>query len=76
MLADSALPKRPWGELMFSVAFLGNRAPTHVIGTQSPYKMLPGAEQDLCFSSVIGFMAFVHIETYSKTLQLKAVAGR
>ena len=48
------------GELMFTAAFLGNRAPHSTIGMQSPYKMLHGTEPDLKLLIVIGF---VHIET-------------
>ncbi|CAN0542042.1 unnamed protein product, partial [Laminaria digitata] len=66
MLADSGLPKFLWGELMFTAAFLGNRAPHSAIGMQSPYKMLHGTEPDLRLLRVIGSRAFVHIETYSK----------
>ena len=47
MLADSGLPKFLWGELMFTAAFLRDRAPHSAIGMQSLYKMLPGTEPDL-----------------------------
>ena len=63
MLADRGLPKFLWGELMFTAAFLGIRAPRSVIGMPSPYKMLHGTEPDLRFLQVIGARAFVHIET-------------
>ena len=76
MLADSGLPKFLWGELMFTAAFLGNRAPHSAVGMQSPYKMLHGTEPDLRLLQVNGARAFVHIETYSKNLELKAVEGR
>ena len=76
MLADSGLPLFPWGELMFTAAFLRNRAPNSVIGMQSPYKMLHGAEPDLRLLRVIGARAFVRMETYSKQLDLKAVERR
>ena len=76
MLADSGLPKFLWGELMFTAAFWGNRAPHSAIGMQSPYKMLNGTEPDLRLLRVIGARAFVHIETYTKKLELKAVEGR
>ena len=76
MLADSGLPKSRWGELMFMAAFLGNRAPHSAIGMQSPHKMLKGAEPDLRLLRVIGARAFVHIETHTKKLELKAVEGR
>ena len=36
MLADSGLPEFLWGELVFTTAFLGNRAPHSAIGMQSP----------------------------------------
>ena len=61
---------------MSTAAFLGNRAPHSAIGIQSPYKMLHGTEPDLRLIRVIGARAFVHIETYSKKLELKAVEGR
>ena len=76
MLADSGLSKFLWGELMFTAAFLGSRAPHSAIGMQSPYKMLHGTEPDLRLLRVIGARAFVHIDTYSKKLELKAVEGR
>ena len=38
--------------------------------------MLHGTEPDLRILRVIGARAFVHIETYSKTLEIKAVEGR
>ena len=38
--------------------------------------MLHGTEPDLRLLRVIGARAFVHIETYSKKLELKAVEGR
>ena len=40
MLADSGLPKFLWAEMMFTAAFLGNRAPHSAIGMQSPYNCL------------------------------------
>ena len=61
---------------MFTAAFLGNRAPRSAIGMQSPFKMLHGTEPDLRLLQAIGVRAFVHIETYSKNLELKAVEGR
>ena len=61
---------------MFTSAFLGNKAPYSAIGMQSPYKMLYGAEPDLRLLRIIGARAFVHAETYSKTLEHKAVKGR
>ena len=61
---------------MFTAAFLGNRAPHSAIGMQSPYKMLHGTEPDLRLLRVIGARAFVHIETFSKKLELKVVEGR
>ena len=73
MLADGGLPKFQWGELMFTAAFLGNTAPHSAIDMQSPYKMLHGTEPDLRLLRVIGARAFVHIKTYSKNLELKAV---
>ena len=76
MLADSGLPNFFWGEMMFTAAFLGNRAPHSAIGMQSPFKMLNGADPDLRLLRVIGARAFVHIETHTKTLELKAVEGR
>ena len=76
MLADSGLPKILWGELMFMEAFLGSRVPHSAIGMQSPYEMLPGTELDLSLLRVIGARTFVHIESYSKKLELKAVKGR
>ena len=76
MLADGGLPKFLWGELMFTAAFLSNRVPHSAIGMQSPYKMLHGTEPDLRLLRVIGARPFVHIETYSKKLELKAVEKR
>ena len=76
ILTDSGLPKFLWGELMFTAAFLINTAPHSAIGMQSPYKMLHGTEPDLRLLQVNGARAFVHIETYSKNLELKAVEGR
>lgn len=71
-------------ELIFTAAFLGNRAPHSVIDILSPYKMLHGTEPDVHLLCVIGVSAFVHIEThiemhietYSKSPELKAVEGR
>ena len=76
MLADSGLPKFLWRELMFTAAFLVNRAPHSAIDIQSPYKIIHRTEPDLRLLRVIGARAFVHIETYSKKLELKAVEGR
>ena len=64
VLADSGLSKFLRGELMFTAAFLGNRAPHSAIGVQSPYKMLHGTEPDLRFVRVVGARTFLHIETY------------
>ena len=75
MLANSGLPNILWGELMFTAAFLGNRAPHSAIGMQSPYKMLHRTEPDLTLLRVIGARTFVHVETYSIKLELKAVEG-
>ena len=57
------------------VAFLCNRAPNSTTSMQSPFKMLSGTEPDLRLLQVIGARAFVHIETYTKKLELKAVEG-
>ena len=76
MLTDSGLPKFLWGELMFTAAFLRDRAPHSAIGMQSLYKMLPGTEPDLRLLRVIGARAFVHIETYSKKIEVQVVEGR
>ena len=76
MLADSGLPKFLWGELMFTAAFLSNRAPYSAIGMQSPYKMLHGREPDLRLLRVIGARAFVHVEMHTKKLNVRAVEGR
>ena len=38
MLADSGLQTIRWGLLMFTPAFLGNRAPHSAVSMQSPYK--------------------------------------
>ena len=56
-------------------AFLGNRAPHSAISMHSPSLMLNGTEPDLRFFGVIGARALVHIETYTKELELKAVVG-
>ena len=76
MLADSGLPMLFWGELMFTAAYVGNRAPHSALNMQSPYKMLKGTEPDLRILRVIGARAFVHIERRTKKLALKAVEGR
>ena len=76
MLADSGQPKFLWRELMFTAAFLVNRAPHSAIDIQSPYKIIHRTEPDLRLLRVIGARAFVHIEAYSKTFELKAVEGR
>ena len=75
-LTDSGLPEFLWGELMFTTAFLGNRAPHSAIVMQSPYKLLRGTEPDLRLLRVIGARAFVHIEMHSQKLELKTVEGR
>ena len=64
------------GELMFTTAFLGNWAPYSATGMQPPYKLLRGTKPDVRLLRVIGAKAFVHTETYSKKLELKAVEGR
>ena len=64
------------GRIDFTAAFLGNKASHSAIGMQSPYKMLHGTEPDLRLFRVIGARTFVHIETYSKNFELKAVEGR
>ena len=46
---------------MFTVAFLGNRAPHSAISMQSPFKMANATETDLWLLRVIGARAFVHI---------------
>ena len=51
MLADSRLPTFPWGELMFTAAYVGNRAPHSALNMQSSYKMMKGTEPDLRASS-------------------------
>ena len=61
---------------MFTAAFLRDRAPHSAIGMQSLYKMLPGTEPDLRLLRVIGARAFVHIETYSKKIEVQVVEGR
>ena len=76
MLADSGLPMFIWGELIFTAAYVGNRAPHFVLNMQSPYKTLKGTEPDLRILRVIGARAFVHIERRTKKLALKAVEGR
>ena len=76
VMADSGLPNFLLGEFLFTAAFLGNRAPHSAIGMQSSYKMLHGMKPDLRLLRVIGARAFVRIETYSKTFELKVVEGR
>ena len=76
MLADSELSKFLWGGNMFTAAFLGNRELHSAIGKRTQYKILHGTEPYLRFLRVMGTRAFAHIETYSKTLELKAVEGR
>ena len=76
MPADSGLPMFLWGELMFTAAYVGNRAPHSALNMQSPYKMLKGTEPDLRILRVIGARAFVHIERRTKKLAPKAVEGR
>ena len=76
MLADSGLPIFLWGELMFTAAYVGNRAPHSALNMQSPYKMLEGTEPDLRILRVIGARVFVYIERRTKKLALKAVEGR
>ena len=61
---------------MLTAAFLGSRAPHSAIGMQSSYKMIYGTELDLRLLRAIGTRAFVHVETYSKKLEHKAVEGR
>ena len=73
LLAESGLPRFLWGEVIFTAAFLGNRASHSAISMQSPFKMLNGTEPDLRLLRVTGVRAFVHIETYTKKLKLKAV---
>ena len=60
---------------MLTAAFLGSRAPHSAIGMQSSYKMIYGTELDLRLLRAIGTRAFVHVETYSKKLEHKAVIG-
>ena len=61
---------------MFTATFLGNWAPHSAIGVQSTYKVLHGTESDLRLHRAIGARAFVYIETYSKTFELRAVERR
>ena len=76
MLADRGLAKFRWGEMMFTAAFLGHRAPHSATDILSPYAMLHGTESDLRLHRAIGARAFVYIETYSKTFELRAVERR
>ena len=76
MLADSGMPTFLWGELMFTVAYVGNRVPHSALNKQSPYKILKETEPDLRILRDIGARAFIHIERRTKKLTLKAVEGR
>ena len=53
---------------MFTVAFLGNRAPHSPISIQSPFKILNGTKSDLQLLPVIGAKVLMHFETYIKQL--------
>ena len=73
LLTDSGLPWFLWRKLMFTVAFLGNRALQSAISMQSLFKMLNGTELDLRPLRVIGTRAFVHTKTHTKKFELKVV---
>ena len=75
MLADSRLQFFLWGELMFTAAYVGNRAPHSVLNMQSSYKMLKATEPDLRIICVIGARAFVHIEEVPKSSHLRQLRG-
>ena len=76
MLADSRLTTFLWDELMFTAAYVGNRAPHFTLNMQSPHKKLKGTEPDVRILRVIGARAFVHTKRRIKKLALKAVEGR
>ena len=61
---------------MFTVAFLGDRAPHSAIIVQASPKMINVTGPDLRLIRVIGTRAFAHIETNTKKLEFKAVEGR
>ena len=75
MLDGSGLRKFLWGEMMFTTAFLGNRASHSAIGVQFPFKMLHETEPDLKLVGVIIALDVVHVGGYSKHHELKAVEG-
>lgn len=73
MLADTGLRNYPWGDMMFTAAYLANRAPPSALGIQSPHKIPQGTEADLRPLRVITARASVHIERCMQKLALKAV---
>ena len=77
MLLDSGLLRSMCGQLMFSAAFLGNRAPHSAIGMQY-LRTQPFTERsrtrDLFEASVVGPSGT--IRPTPQTLDLKAVEGR
>lgn len=52
---------------------MSNRAPHPAIGMQTPYKMLHGTKPGLMLLRVIYARVFVHIETHTTKLEIKAV---
>ena len=76
MLADSGLLTFLWGELMFTAAYVGNRAPHSALNMQSSFKIPKGTGPDSRFLRVIGDRACVHIERRTKKLVPKTVEGR
>ena len=75
MLVDGDLPKYLWGGLMKTTAYLSNRSPLSALGMETPYSKRFGKEADLSLK-IIGAWASVHLETYTKTSDNKALEGR
>lgn len=56
--------------------FLINKLPYEVIAFDTPYHRLSKKHADLSFIKTTGARAFIHVETHTTKLQLKAWEGR
>ena len=76
MLADSGLPTFLWGELIFTAAYVGKRAPHSALNMQPPYKMLKQRSQTYGFFASSGRGPLCTLRDVPKSLHSRQVVEK
>ena len=60
---------------MQTAVYVSNRVPHAALANETPYKALYGKDAHLGHLRAIGTLAFVHVETHTKTLEHRVWEG-